>query len=153
MERGMRASEGQIKGKFELLFEHYEIALDDPKRWEILADKLAFDHVPGLQFVEEPPRKRGPKKKWTLSRAEKLVREVKAEKARIAEIRRCSVDDVFVTDAIRNLQKKGEQRGLETRYYESVERVEWLKKWRDSPLRDGEWASLTRLGARRVSTK
>jgi hypothetical protein len=166
-ERNLAKIEGRIDAKFELLFEHYEIALDDRDRWETLAGELAREHVRGLQFVADQPRKQGAPKKWRLSMCKDFVDAVDSGRVFLAKQRGCSVDEVTLRDAIDDFFKIRlrrmsprtvaqiwcEKESAEARYREARERVEASKKWLDRhPLPEGQPAPLNRLGAPRLRT-
>lgn len=61
--------------KILLLFEHYQIPLEEKNGWLLLAYKLAETHVPGLQVVNNKPAMGAPKK-LDRERENLLLREI-----------------------------------------------------------------------------
>lgn len=102
--------------KLPLLFAHLEIA---PGDWKALALTLAQRHVPGLQPVT--PKRRGPKRFWTLSMMKTFMAEMQAE---IEGPKKRSVSDAAATLAKRQDWKqrlKGHQKPAEVlrhKYFE-----------------------------------
>src|SRR5262249_2866023 len=86
----------QVPGKIHLLFKHYEIDPNDEQGWQKLAVQLAFDYVPGLQFVLSPRPKVGRKPTWKTGLGDELVRAVQDVKSQTG---------MRTQDAIRKLQK------------------------------------------------
>jgi hypothetical protein len=72
-----RTREQQIL-KMEKLFDWYSIGPDEPDAGMILAIKLALAHVPGMQVLQEPPKRRGRKRSWKDGLGIELVRDVAA---------------------------------------------------------------------------
>ena len=72
--------------KLFLLLDHFQIPHKSPLRWFHLAFRLAKQHVPGMEVIEGPPPKRGPKgaRKGAPSQEELVlaVIQVKAERRR-----------------------------------------------------------------------
>lgn len=65
-----------IAGKLRLLFDHYEIAKDNPDPCFTLALRLARDHVPGFHQRDPFRKKAGRPAKWTDSRVMELHADV-----------------------------------------------------------------------------
>jgi len=65
-----------------LLFKQYEIDPGDEQRWQELALKLAFDHVPGLQLQPAFRRKVGRKPTWKTGLGDELLRAVQGVKSK-----------------------------------------------------------------------
>jgi hypothetical protein len=72
-----RTREQQIL-KMEKLFDWYSIGPDEPDAGMSLAVKLALAHVPGMQVLQEPPKRRGRKRSWKDGLGIELVRDVEA---------------------------------------------------------------------------
>jgi hypothetical protein len=66
----------QITDRLLALFDWYKIERNAPNRWTLLAMKLAFEHVPGMEVICEPTLTRGRKKSWQAGQGIELVREV-----------------------------------------------------------------------------
>src|SRR5262249_38974588 len=66
----------RVPEKIHLLFKHYEIDPSDEQSWLKLTLRLAFDYVPGLQFVLRPRSKVGRKPTWKTGLGDELVRAV-----------------------------------------------------------------------------
>jgi hypothetical protein len=64
--------------KMEKLFDWFSIDPDEPDAGMCLAVKLAFAHVPGMQVLQEPPKRRGRKRSWKDGLGIELVRDVEA---------------------------------------------------------------------------
>jgi hypothetical protein len=86
----------RVPEKIQLLFKYYEIDQSDEQSWVKLTLRLAFDYVPGLQFVLSPRRKVGRKPTWKTGLGDELVRAVQDVKAQTG---------IRTQDAIRKLQK------------------------------------------------
>jgi hypothetical protein len=124
--------DAQVERRIDCLFDHYEVARDDPY---LLIEEVARAHgIPGFQLVSERPRKKGCPKGRSLSKDKHLVAEVEAERARIAAKKGWGTDKVKVIYAIRSLEKKAAQKHLEPRYYEAVKRIKQFEKASESPL-------------------
>lgn len=106
--------------KIPALFEHYQVAPDDPTGWYQLAVKLALTHVPGFLIITTPKR-RGRKRTWQAGLGDDLIRDVEAVKRdmglkttreAIAALKRAS-DKGWTTYT---------RQSLETRHREAVKR-------------------------------
>jgi hypothetical protein len=84
-----------VPEKIHLLFKHYEIDPSDQQSWVKLTLRLAFDYVPGLQFVLRPKAKVGRKPTWKTGLGDELVRAVQDVKSKTG---------MSTQDAIRKLQ-------------------------------------------------
>jgi hypothetical protein len=121
----------RVPEKIDLLFKHYEIDPRDEESWVKLTLRLAFDYVPGLQFVLAARSKVGRKPTWKTGLGDEFLRavqDVKSQKGMRA--RRVSTQD-----AIRKLQqdKSGMWGGytvenLSARYQEAKRRQERFRK-------------------------
>jgi hypothetical protein len=103
--------------KMPMLLDHYGIARDNPRCWQVLAWALAVDFVPGMEIVSHPPRKRGRTPKWKSAEGRHLLRDVDA----IRNERRKGISDavrIAIQRHPRWTQYKGKDRALEARYYE-----------------------------------
>jgi hypothetical protein len=69
----------EVLERFSALFAHYQITPDRPSSWQELAIALALDHVEGFQLVD-PPKKRGPRLRWSVEECRALLAAVKAQR-------------------------------------------------------------------------
>ena len=113
--------------KLLLLLHHYEIKPDDPACWFDLAFRLALDHVPGMQVLENSPAGTGrPRKPSDLSGLREFVRIIDE----INYERKKGIPDAIRT-ALKRKQLKGSVGSLEARYHEKkkqLRRAEELKR-------------------------
>src|SRR5262245_28863651 len=72
-----RAQEQRLV-KMEKLFDWYSIDPDEPDAGMCLAVTLALAHVPGMQVLHEPQKRRGRKRSWEDGLGSELVRDVDA---------------------------------------------------------------------------
>jgi hypothetical protein len=72
---------GQLRGKLELLLDHYRIDKTDPDCWFLLCLRLAVDFVPGMQIEDAPPLKPGRKRTWQAGLGNDLMLAVQKEQA------------------------------------------------------------------------
>src|SRR5262249_17649764 len=86
----------RVPEKIHLLFKHYEIDPSDEQSWVKLTLRLAFDYVPGLQFVLRPRSKVGRKPTWKTGLGDEFVRAVQDVKSQTG---------MRTQDAIRKLQE------------------------------------------------
>jgi hypothetical protein len=56
-EEGFLALRDLFVGKMNALFDHHGIDHNDPKKWRLIAYRLAWDHVPGFAPSEKQGRK------------------------------------------------------------------------------------------------
>ena len=107
--------------------DHYGIKPNEPECGLKLAFRLAQDHVPGMQVVENAPRRKGrPRKPYDVSGPEEINRIIDE----IQQQRRKGVMDA-IRIAIARKQLQGSADSWETRYYENqklLRRAEELKR-------------------------
>jgi hypothetical protein len=120
----------------EKLLDWYSIDPDEPDAGMSLAVRLALAHVPGMQVLYEPPKRRGRKRRWKNGVGIELVREVDA----LRQTKKMNSEE-----AIKKLQKDKEkqwgsytQANLITRHREArkVEqhRQRLAEQFRASPI-------------------
>lgn len=116
---GDRRYEDELIEKIPALFAHYGILRTDRLDWQRLAIALAFDHVEGFRIVD-PPKRRGPRLRWTLEGCKALVAAIEAEQR---------AGRPTIGAAIRAAQQKPSWRwksstdSIKTRYSEAKKRI------------------------------
>jgi hypothetical protein len=122
----------RVPEKINLLFKHYEIDPRHEQSWVQLTLRLAFDYVPGLQFVLSARSKVGREPTWKTGLGDELVRAVQNQMKSKKGMR---ARRVSTRDAIRKLQedKSGKWGGytvenLGARYQEAKRRQERFRK-------------------------